>query len=142
MKDLGPISRFLGMHFEVLNNQITIDQTVYLTSILKKYKMIDCKPRSTPCELKVSDQSTAISDLQLDPRKYREIVGSLIYATTCTRPDLSWAVNRLARNLAEPRKVDWAMLKQVLRYVKGTLGYKLVYLKADKLVLSGYSDSD
>ena len=43
----------------------------------------------------------------------------------------------------DPRDVDWIMLKHVLRYVKGTLGYKLCYSKGDsKLKITGFSDSD
>ena len=43
------------------------------------------------------------SDTTDDPRRYCEIVGSLIYAMTCTRPDLCWVVSRLSQHLAEPK---------------------------------------
>ena len=144
MKDLGVLKHFLGMRFEYADSKITIDQTLYLNSILSKYKMSDCKPRATPCELPGSNSvKSPTSDQNLDPKKFREIVGSLIYATTCTRPDLAWVVSRLSQNLANPRDVDWIMLKHVLRYVKGTASYKLCYQKCDGLLkLIGYSDSD
>ena len=144
MKDLGVLKHFLGMRFEISNSRITIDQSLYLSSILNKYKMSDCKARATPCELpgSVSTQQP-LSDQNLDPKKYREIVGSLIYATTCTRPDIAWVVSRLSQNLASPRDIDWIMLKHVLRYVKGTISYKLHYTKCDRvLALTGFSDSD
>ena len=144
MKDLGVLKHFLGMRFEISNSRITIDQSLYLSSILNKYKMSDCKARATPCELpgSVSTQQQ-LSDQNLDPKKYREIVGSLIYATTCTRPDIAWVVSRLSQNLASPRDIDWIMLKHVLRYVKGTVSYKLHYTKYDGvLALTGFSDSD
>ena len=143
MKDLGPLKHFLGMNFEQVNSTVTIDQTLYLESILQKYKMADCKPRATPCELQSSHPSSPPSHQCHDSKQFREIVGSLIYATTCTRPDLSWVVSRLSQNLANPRESDWVMLKHVLRYVKGTSKYKLCYTKSEgDLELIGYSDSD
>ena len=144
MKDLGPLKHFLGMHFEQIDSTVTIDQSLYLESILKKYQMSDCKPRATPCEVQTSSQSPVqVPEPCSDSRKYREIIGSLIYATTCTRPDLTWAVSRLSQNLASPRDIDWIMLKHVLRYVKGTAEYKLCYSKRDgDLELVGFSDSD
>ena len=60
--------------------------------------MENCKPRNTPCESKPSvyytDDKTIVNESE-----YRTIVGSLIYAAICTRPDLSWVVSRLSQNL-------------------------------------------
>ena len=106
--------------------------------------MSDCKPRSTPCEIKL-DAYEAISgkEEENDIRKYREIVGSLVYAMTCTRPDLAWVVTKLSQNLSKPTDVDWMTVKHVLRYVKGTLELKLWYKKSKNgLKIEGYSDSD
>ena len=47
--------------------------------------MSNCKPRATPCELKMD---LSYNSDPVDSRKYREIIGSLIYLMTCTRPDL------------------------------------------------------
>jgi len=70
-------------------------------------------------------------------------VGSLIYAMTCTRPDLCWVVTKLSQNLSNPQKSHWTAVKHVLRYLKGTLEYELCYRKCkDNLTLQGYSDAD
>ena len=61
----------------------------------------------------------------------------------CSRPDLCWVVTKLSQHLDKPNKGDWIMVKHVLRYLKGTLDYKLVYRKSEGgLTLHGYSDSD
>ena len=39
----------------------------------------------------------------LNPKVYREIVGSLIYEITCTRPDINWIVSKLSQTLAKPK---------------------------------------
>ena len=71
------------------------------------------------------------------------MVGSLVYAVCCTRPDLSFAVTKLSQHLAAPRNCDWIMLKHVFRYVKATVDNKLIYRKnPDGLRLSAFSDSD
>ena len=92
-----------------------------------QFGMDSCKPRSTPCEL-------AGYDVESEARKenspiYREMVGTLIYAMTCTRPDLSWVVSKLSQHLANPSDTDFVMLKHVFRYILGTLDYWLTYKK-------------
>ena len=120
-----------------------MDQAEYLSSILQKYGMSECKPRGTPCELGSSNSSSITAPLSDNPRVYRELVGSLLYATTCTRPDLSWVVSKLSQHLSKPEPTDWVMLKHVLKYVKGTVDHKLCYLKSPNgLDIYGYSDSD
>ena len=143
MKDMGKISYFLGIKFVQSHSKIEMDQSQYLMSILQKYGMSECKPRSTPSEPRASTTSTDAAPLSENPRVYRELVGSLLYATTCTRPDLSWVVSKLSQHLANPDLSDWVMLKHVLKYVKGTVNYKLCFTKSsDGLHIHGYSDSD
>ena len=118
MKDLGPLSSFLGIRFNQNENEITMDQSQYLANVLNKYGMESCKARSTPCELKPSAYDNGDDDI-CDESKYREIVGTLVYAMTCTRPDLCFIVTKLSQYLAIPTKRTWIMLMHVLRYIKG-----------------------
>ena len=85
MKDLGKLSYFLGIHFEQGDGFVTMNQKRYLTKVLERFEMSDCKLRATPSEQKLEFSSGEVS---FDPRRYREAVGSLIYAMTCTRPDI------------------------------------------------------
>ena len=143
MKDLGPVSWFLGVQFSQSVNGIEMTQSHYLQGVLKKFGMDQCKPRYTPCELKPSTEPTNTdNNMEEDNRRYREIVGSLVYAMTTTRPDLSWVVTKLSQHLVSPDHSDWIMLKHVLQYVKGTIDYKLHFQKSDALYLHGYSDAD
>ena len=52
---------------------------------------------------------------------YRSIVGSLMYLTGATRPDISFAVNLLSRYVANPGKAHWRALIHLLRYLRGTM---------------------
>ena len=55
---------------------------------------------------------------------YRTTVGQLIWATP-VRPDISFAVKELSRSLQAPTQQDEKQLKQVLRYLKGTLHFTI-----------------
>jgi len=101
--------------------------------------MANCKPRPTPCEMKLNFSSNAPSECSV---MYREIVGSLIYAMTCTRPDLCWIVTVLSQHLANPSEEHCVVLKHVLRYLKSSLHFELCFRKCDDgLHLTGFSDA-
>lgn len=79
----------------------------------------------------------------MDAKKYREAVGSLIYLTTCTRPDLCFVVSKLSQHLADPTDEHWVTVKHVLRYLKGNADKKLCFRKSTEgLGLQAYSDAD
>ena len=134
MKDLGAISYFLGIQFRQEENLIEMNQSFYLRHVLERFNMADCKPRSTPCEIKLEAYEPTSNEYPFEhnTRKYREIIGSLVYAMTCTRPDLAWIITKLSQHLENPTEVDWMTTKHVLRYKKGSLDYKLVYKKSEK----------
>ena len=140
MKDLGKLSYFLGIEFEQGDGYVRMNQKKYIEKILEKYDMIDCKPRSTPSEQKPDKGG---NQDPVDPRKYREIIGSLIYLMMATRPDICWSVTKLSQHLSNPLESHWVAAKHVLRYLKGTADYYLCYTKhKDGLKLIGYSDAD
>ena len=140
MKDLGKLSYFLGIEFEQGDGYVKMNQRKYIDKILEKYDMNDCKPRSTPSEQKPDEGG---NQDPVDPRKYREIIGSLIYLMMATRPDICWAVTKLSQHLSNPLETHWVAAKHVLRYLKATAHYDLCYTKhKDGLKLVGYSDAD
>ncbi|XP_019190310.1 PREDICTED: uncharacterized protein LOC109184729 [Ipomoea nil] len=76
-----------------------------------------------------------------DPTIYRQMVGSLMYLLM-TRPDLSFAVNRLCQFMHSPTQDHWAALKRVMRYVNGTLQLGLRLTISSSPVVHAFSDSD
>nr|XP_043615838.1 secreted RxLR effector protein 161-like [Erigeron canadensis] len=73
---------------------------------------------------------------------YASVVGSIMYAQVCTRPDIAYIVGMLGRYLSNPGLAHWKAAKKVLRYLQGTKDYKLTYRRSDDLEVVGYSDSD
>ena len=57
---------------------------------------------------------------QMEQILYASIVGSLMYAQTCTRPDISFAVGMLGRHQSNPGMDYWKAAKKILRYLQGT----------------------
>ena len=142
MKDLGRISYFLGINFVQTDGEIRMSQKKYIAKLLERFNMADCKPRATPCEVKLDD-TTHGNEPHDNPTRYRELVGSLIYAATCTRPDISYVVSKLSQHLSAPQNKHMVMAKHVLRYLKGTVDNELVYKRSEEsLGLFAYSDSD
>ena len=92
MKDLGELSWFLGIQFKCKGDCIEMNQNQHVQKILSKFRMLDCKPKAVPCEPGANKASeTNESDLE-NTNLYHEIVGSLMYLMTCTRPDLCYVV--------------------------------------------------
>lgn len=95
-----------------------MSQTTYVEKILNRFDMQDCRTRETPCDQNLDYSEEAPK--MVDVKKYREAVGSLIYLTTCTRPDLCFVVSKLSPHLAHPSEEHWVTVKHVLHYLKGT----------------------
>ena len=130
MKDLGEISSFLGIAFQRKKECITMSQSCFLKELLTRFGFDQCKPRSTPCEVNPNSYQANNDTEATDEncvRRYRQMVGSLVYAMTCTRPDLSYCVTKLSQNLSSPNSSNWIMLKHVFRYVKHTVDYQLAF---------------
>ena len=77
-----------------------------------------------------------------DSEVYRSAVGSLLYVSTGTRPDIAFAVSMVAKFSSKPTKQHWQGVKRILRYLKGTADLGLLYRRSDAEELTGYSDSD
>jgi hypothetical protein len=89
--------------------------------------------------LKLSKRSKAPA---VNATEYRSMVGSLRYLVN-TRPDLAYSVGIVSRYMEAPTTEHWAAVKHILRYIKGTINFSVVYLKErGKVKILGYSDSD
>ena len=140
-RDLGSCTYFLGMDIirDRENRSITLAQHRLTNDLLTKYNMLEAKSLSTP--LSVATKLTKEGDI-LDPSEYpyAQLVGSLMYLSICTRPDISQAVGALARYMAKPTMAHWQAAKGVLRYLAGTADYGIVFTGGTGL--ETYCDAD
>ena len=144
MDDRGEIHYILGMsvHRDRKQKILTIDQKCYLENVLLKFNMEDCKAIATPIDPALNLVSLSEEEDSIDVTMYQSAIGSLNYAAICTRPDLSTVVGKLGKFMQKPGNDHWVAVKRVLRYIKGTLNYGLVYRHSDTFCLYGYSDAD
>ncbi|PNX97517.1 retrovirus-related Pol polyprotein from transposon TNT 1-94, partial [Trifolium pratense] len=124
LKQLGDLEYFLGIEVKQLaDSSLLLTQSKYIKDLLAKTNMLDCKPINTPmmssCKL-----SKVGSDSMSDTTLYRSVVGSLQYATI-TRPEISFAVNKVCQFMSAPLESHWVAVKRILRYLKGTIQFGL-----------------
>lgn len=147
MKDLGLVSNFLGIQVEqCLKNKVTkLSQKHYLESVLHNFGMYNCKTMSTPMDLNfnvkiLEENCNSVIDKNIE-NKCRKIIGKLSYAALGTRPDICVAVSILSRYQNKANKMLLMALKRVLRYIKSTINYSLIY-KCNNDMLIGYCDAN
>jgi hypothetical protein len=89
MKDLGEANFILGMNITKTCDGIYLDQSHYIEKILKKHNFLDCKHVATPFDSSVHLFPVKNDNDIINQKEYASIIGSLRYATNCTRPDLT-----------------------------------------------------
>ncbi|CAL2236843.1 unnamed protein product [Prunus armeniaca] len=140
MKELGQLKHFLGLEVDRTQEGIFLCQQKYAKDLLQKFGMLECKPISNADGAHVKICAYEGKDLE-DATMYRKLVGSLIYLTL-TRPDISYAVGVMSRYMQNPKKSHLDIVHRILRYVKSTIDYGLLYKKGEDCKLVGYCDAD
>ena len=102
MQQVGARHWFLVNEFQCANDEIEMKQALDIEKMLVKCGMIDCKPKGTPSVLGFDTVIGMESPALEEPSLYRQIVGSLIYVMTGTRPDLCHIVTKLSQYMSKP----------------------------------------
>jgi hypothetical protein len=141
MKDLGPINQLLGMDVrqDLEKGTVSLSQSKYIKSIIERFELSSCQSSPIPMD----------PALHLKPAEnlattfpYPQAIGSLLYLTSCTRPDISFAVNNLSRYLSCHDTSHATAAIQIMKYLKGTIDHGIVYSRQSNYELIGFSDSD
>jgi hypothetical protein len=150
MKDLGVASYILGIRItqDTSSGSISICQDEYVKQIVKRFGLSDAKhttfiPMNPGLKLCKSGLIDEPESPKVDIKEYQQVIGSLLYAALGTRPDISFAVGKLAQYSSDPRKVHRDAADQIIRYLARTISYGLTYHQSnDELDITGYSDAD
>lgn len=115
-----------------------MDQEQFVDNILKKFDMLDCNGVDTPIEnnLKLDKSSNVSSQYP-----YQQLIGSLMYLSILTRPDISFSISYLSQFNNCFTAAHWRHAKRILKYLKKTKSYGLMYTKDNKN-LEGFVDAD
>lgn len=137
-------SIFLGLEINRNANGLTITQRRYIDDMLKRFKLENCRPVSTPmADLKNVIGKTKDAGAETDA-PYRSAVGSLLYLALNTRPDILYPTIFLSTFNHKPREQHWEAAKRLMRYVKGTRELALVYRHGGdtNVNIEAFSDAD
>ncbi|XP_034236309.1 secreted RxLR effector protein 161-like [Thrips palmi] len=105
--------------------------------------MADCNPMPTPLEISKHGYSQhQYSSQEIRNFPYTEVVGCLVYLSTKTRPDISFATNYVSRYRGNPKGEDLVNVKRILRYLQGTKNLGLLFPSTSSPGVVCYTDSD
>lgn len=114
----------------------------YTLNLLEETGLLACKPSNIPMDPNVKlvlDSNEPIID---DPQLYRRLVGRMMYLTI-TRPDITYAANRLCQFTSAPKNSHLKAAYKVLHYLKGTIGLGgLFYSSSSDMILKAFTDAD
>ncbi|XP_071727079.1 uncharacterized mitochondrial protein AtMg00810-like [Rutidosis leptorrhynchoides] len=140
MKDLGPLSSFLGISIHRSASGLFLNQSAYARDIIQRAGTTSCNPVATPVDTQ-GKQSANLGNLYPDPTSYRSLASALQYLTfTC--PDISYAVQQICLHMHSPHDAHMLALKRIIRYIQGTLSLGLYISKSSSHALVSYTDAD
>ena len=147
MKDLGEASYILGMRIyrDRSKRLLGLSQSMYIDTVLKRFSMENSKKGYLPIghgiQLSKKDCATTPEERERMSRiPYASAVGSIMYAMTCTRPDVAYSLGVVSRYQSDPGEAHWRVVKTILKYLRNTRDQWLIYEDSD-LKLVGYTDS-
>ncbi|XP_026384604.1 uncharacterized protein LOC113280164 [Papaver somniferum] len=140
MSDLGPLHHFLGITVTRSSSGLYLSQSLYAQDIIARASMTQCNPVATPFNANSKLSATSGPAIK-DPTLYRSLDGALQYFTF-TRPDISYAVPRVCLFMHDPREPHMQALKQIIRYLQGTIPQGLFISVSTTSGLTAYSDAD
>lgn len=123
MKDLDPLSYFLGIDVSHHPSGIFLSQSTYASEIIECGGMASYKPSATHVDTK-QKLSTLCDTPFMDPSLCRSLVEALQYLTF-TRPNISYVIQQVCLHMHAPHTEYMLALKRIMRYVQGTIQFVL-----------------
>jgi hypothetical protein len=136
-------SEFLGIKLEQSKDKkkITLTQRGLIQKIINTVGLQDCNPNWTP-----TIQTALGSDPEGLPMNktwgYPSVVGMLLYLSTNTRPDITFAISQVARFNNNPKASHARAIKTIVRYLKCTCNMGTIVEPTGKLNIECWVDAD
>jgi len=127
-RDLGEAVTYLGINIyrDRGSRSISLVQQRMATDIINNFNLAESKAVTVPINGSVKLTKEEGAPLSKDV-PYQQLVGSLMYMSVCSRPDISFAVGAMSRFMSCPTTVHWQAAKTAARYLKGTADYGITY---------------
>lgn len=140
LKVIGDLKYFLGLEIARASSGIFLSQRKYTLQLLSDTGFMGAKPQSLPLDLNIKLTDTE-GTLLPDSSMYRRLIGRLLYLTI-SRPDITFAVNKLSQFMAQPRTCHLDAVHHLLQYLKGAPGQGIFFSAKSNLQLSAFTDAD
>lgn len=136
-------------HVMISNGQQTLRSTLFslftylcitAVDLLQRAGMSECHPTATLVDARAKLSATDGAPVA-DPSEYRSLTGAFQYLTL-TRSDVTYAVQQVCLFMHDPREPHLALIKRILRYVKGSMSAGLQLGSGAIDHLTAYSDAD
>ena len=130
------------MRIQHQGQKIFLDQTDYLKKVVERFGMSNARGATTP--LPTSYVPVESKDKCSDAFRttYQSIIGSLLYIMLGTRPDITYAVTKLAQFSTNPSHDHMLKAQHICHYLNSTTNYVLVFDGSSGEGVIGYTDSD
>ncbi|GBN22002.1 Retrovirus-related Pol polyprotein from transposon TNT 1-94 [Araneus ventricosus] len=139
VKDLGKLSKFLGVEFEMRNGNFIMHQKSYINKMRNIFGNIPNCKSLVPLSPGIAIYDNKEHDVLNVP--YRNLIGSLSFLASRTRPDIMFAVNFLSQFNNNPSITHWNLICQVFHYVLNTSNYEINLSKSESFALTAYTDA-
>ena len=140
LRDLGPMKYFLVLEIARSSDGIHVCQRKYALDLLDETGLLGCKPSSVSMDPSIKFSKEEGGAL-VDAEAYRCLIGRLMYLQI-TRPDITFAVNKLSQFSCAPRQSHLTAVLKILHYIKGTVGQSLFYSSKTELQIQAFADAD
>jgi len=141
--DMGTPTKIVGIELKISLDEISISSSSYIKSILEKELLERCNPVSMPLDPNIPLEPNPEGNEGDQSNSYARLLGELQYIASATRPDITYAVNRLTSYTANPSLQHTTTLKRILRYLCSTQSYCITYKVVSEKVdfFLGYVDA-
>jgi len=146
IKELGPIQDYLGIdiNYNLDKQVLKLSQERYIDKLVERFNLKDSLSIYTPLDSKVKlelNKDSSYKASKEDIKYFQSLIGSLLYITLGTRPDIAYSTIKLSRYSSNPSKehIDFAL--RIVRYLKTTKDITITY-KGFPNTINGYCDSD
>jgi len=127
--DLGEPSKIIGIEVTIMPGYLRISQGKYIENLLRKKNMAEANPVGMPLDPNIKIDPNPIHNKPNWSNSYAKLLGELQYLANTTRPDISYAVNKLGSYTAILSLEHYGSLKRILRYLVGTRDYGITHRK-------------
>ena len=143
-RDLGPIKEYLRMDIQRdrKNHTLIIDQINYAKKIVERFGQNNSRPTNTPLPVGYNPTLNTGQCTNVQRTYYQSIIGSLLFLTLGTRPDITHATILMSQFMVNPSEEHIKNALHIVRYLNTNLKIKIKYEGLEKEGFIAYADAD